>query len=245
MLLRQKNEDKYVKKLGKIGLLILSLMIYIFIAVVLIFFHINERSTNKFVFALGVIAFLAIPFECVFYIINLFRNTSVPKDRKTLWLVLLIGWHFLIFPFYWYFHIWRDSIEGASASSSAPSISSAKCKEKAPYLKKPTARNILLVASLLPIVFMLLAAGIVYFTGLFTLAYICGALYFISMLILIILYSIDVYRNPAVAPNQRIIWTVMLTLGTIVVSLVYWYIYIWQKSRNEPPTSESTPQATN
>ncbi len=43
----------------------------------------------------------------VFYIVNVFRNDRVEKDKKALWAVVIFLGHVIAMPVYWYFYIWR------------------------------------------------------------------------------------------------------------------------------------------
>ncbi len=48
------------------------------------------------------------PFQYIFYILNVFKNDTIKKNRRALWTYLIVFWNILAFPFYWYFHIWRE-----------------------------------------------------------------------------------------------------------------------------------------
>lgn len=50
---------------------------------------------------LGVIAF---------FVVNVFRNPNVPKDKQVLWAILngFVGAYAI--PAYWYMYIWKDSV---------------------------------------------------------------------------------------------------------------------------------------
>ena len=47
----------------------------------------------------------------VFYMINVFRNERVEKDKKVLWAVVLFLGNMLAMPVYWYLYIWREPDE--------------------------------------------------------------------------------------------------------------------------------------
>lgn len=54
-----------------------------------------------------------------FYIVNVFRNDRIDKDKKVLWAVVLFMGNMLVMPVYWYLYIWRD--DGVpSTTSHAP-----------------------------------------------------------------------------------------------------------------------------
>ena len=44
----------------------------------------------------------------VFYIVNVFRNARVDKDKKALWAVVLFMGNMIAMPIYWYLYIWPE-----------------------------------------------------------------------------------------------------------------------------------------
>ncbi len=44
----------------------------------------------------------------IIYIVNVFRNDWVEKDKKALWAVVLFLWHMVAMPVYWHLYIWHD-----------------------------------------------------------------------------------------------------------------------------------------
>ncbi len=46
-------------------------------------------------------------FLLTFYLIHLFGNRNIGKERKILWTLLLILGSLLTMPVYWFLHIWR------------------------------------------------------------------------------------------------------------------------------------------
>jgi hypothetical protein len=54
-----------------------------------------------------------------FYIVNVFRNDRVDKDKKALWAVVLFMGNMIAMPIYWYLYIWR---EAPAVDSPAPSV---------------------------------------------------------------------------------------------------------------------------
>lgn len=47
----------------------------------------------------------------IFYIVNVFRNDRVEKDKKALWAIVLFMGSMIAMPVYWYFYIWKSSLE--------------------------------------------------------------------------------------------------------------------------------------
>ena len=53
----------------------------------------------------------------VFYIVDIFRNERVDKDKKVLWAVVIFMANAFAMPIYWYLYFWK---EPSLASSPAP-----------------------------------------------------------------------------------------------------------------------------
>src|SRR4030095_5425561 len=58
----------------------------------------------------------------VFYIVNVFRNERVDKDKKVLWTIVLLMGSMIAMPIYWYLYIWSDS---PAAANPKPQLGSA------------------------------------------------------------------------------------------------------------------------
>ena len=43
-----------------------------------------------------------------------------------------------------------------------------------------------------------------------------------------IIYIYDVFKNKTIAPNNRIIWLLLLIWGNLVVFPIYWYFNVWK-----------------
>jgi hypothetical protein len=52
----------------------------------------------------------------VIYIIDVFKNERVNKDKKALWAVVLFFGNMIAMPIYWYLHIWREPKTPQTAS---------------------------------------------------------------------------------------------------------------------------------
>lgn len=44
----------------------------------------------------------------VFYMVNVFRNDRVDKDKKVLWAVVIFMGSMFALPIYWYLYIWKE-----------------------------------------------------------------------------------------------------------------------------------------
>ncbi len=247
---------KTMKSFRKTLYLILSLLPYIAIATILILIFTGiaqpveqtiQRGQNTFlikdptVTKLGIMFFAAIPLQWIFYIVNVFRNPTVSKNERILWIPLLLGGHIFVSPFYWYFHIWKDKSQDTISSSNAcPAIT--PHKEKGFAFKSRQYKIILLLASLLPLISMILAGLTVAFTANFNMVYVFGVLYYISFITLDVLYIIDICRNPEFTSSQRLLWGVMIIFANIVIYPVYWYIYIWKNTAVPEPAPQTVTE---
>jgi len=50
----------------------------------------------------------SLPILWIMYITHVYRRSNVESNQKHLWAALLFFGHFVIFPVYWYLHIWRE-----------------------------------------------------------------------------------------------------------------------------------------
>ena len=99
-------------------------MIFFFIFVLSSFFFLSSSPGQEFgppvsfmvVFLLHLLTILWIMALTVFYIVNVFRNERVDKDKKVLWAVVLFMGNIIAMPIYWYLYIWKDQpAEGLSS----------------------------------------------------------------------------------------------------------------------------------
>jgi hypothetical protein len=58
--------------------------------------------------ALHLLTMLWIMGLTVFYIVNVFRNDRVDKDKKVLWAVVIFLGNMIAMPIYWYLYIWKE-----------------------------------------------------------------------------------------------------------------------------------------
>lgn len=52
---------------------------------------------------------LAVVGLLVFYIVNLFKNDQVERDKKALWAIVLFMGSMIAMPIYWYLYIWKSA----------------------------------------------------------------------------------------------------------------------------------------
>lgn len=87
-----------------------------------VFFGIAETGAGPpraiaLILPLHLLTMLIIAALTVFYIVNVFRNDRVEKDKKVLWAVVLFMGNVIAMPIYWYLYIWK---EAPPAIASAP-----------------------------------------------------------------------------------------------------------------------------
>ena len=60
------------------------------------------------VFGLHLLTMLLIMALTVFYIVNVFRNERVEKDKKALWAIVIFMGNAIAMPIYWYLYFWKE-----------------------------------------------------------------------------------------------------------------------------------------
>ena len=135
-----------MKKFGKILLFIISLAPISGWVLVMVVGGVNLND-NEILFYIITAAFILIPIQWILYISNVFRNTTIAKDQKALWVTVLLFFHFVIFPFYWYFHIWKDDDKLEKETEPEHIASSNNNQQK---FRSKNLKVIMLLASLLP-----------------------------------------------------------------------------------------------
>jgi hypothetical protein len=73
------------------------------------------------VFALHFLTILWVMALTVFYMVNVFKNDRVDKDKKVLWAVVLFMGNMIAMPIYWYLYFWK---EPAISTSTPPTLNS-------------------------------------------------------------------------------------------------------------------------
>ena len=66
--------------------------------------------------ALHILTMLWIMGLTVFYMVNVFRNDRVDKDKKVLWAVVIFMGNMIAMPIYWYLYIWKEVSAGSLPS---------------------------------------------------------------------------------------------------------------------------------
>lgn len=52
---------------------------------------------------------------------------------------------------------------------------------------------------------------------------------------LLVFYIVDVFRNPRVTSEQRLLWAIVIFVGGPIGMIVYWFLNIW---RTPPPLAQ-------
>lgn len=60
------------------------------------------------VFALHLLTMLLIMALTVFYIVDIFKNNRVEKDKKALWAIVIFMGNAIAMPIYWYLYFWKE-----------------------------------------------------------------------------------------------------------------------------------------
>jgi hypothetical protein len=85
----------------------------------------NESGPPFFfalLFALHFLTMIWIMGLTVFYMVNVFRNDRVDKDKKVLWAVVIFMGNMIAMPIYWYLYIWKPAPAGSPPSRSLGSV---------------------------------------------------------------------------------------------------------------------------
>ena len=60
------------------------------------------------IFALHLLTMLIIMALTVFYMVNVFKNDRVEKDKKVLWAIVIFMGNVIAMPIYWYLYFWKS-----------------------------------------------------------------------------------------------------------------------------------------
>ena len=69
------------------------------------------------IFPLHLITMLLILGLTIFYMVNVFKNDRVDKDKKVLWAVVIFMGNMIAMPVYWYLYIWREETELSNSAN--------------------------------------------------------------------------------------------------------------------------------
>src|SRR5215211_3332338 len=66
------------------------------------------QPAMAFVFGLHLLTMVIIMALTVFYIVDVFRNDRVDKDKKALWAIVIFMGNAIAMPIYWYLYFWKQ-----------------------------------------------------------------------------------------------------------------------------------------
>lgn len=216
---------------AKILLLIASLSLFIFALTWIIVDGLDGNTTGTFFAVFNKVPFVLLPLLIIFYLINLYRDYTVTRNKKVIWTYLLIGGSYLVFPFYWYNHIWKGNRENPPKSYN--NIDTENSKTSMQTQGNTFFNLFLLIAGFLPIVFGVTSLLIALYIDKNIWFYTFAIISYISLLIILLLYIINVFKNPRVIQDERALWITILILGNVITFPFYWYLHIWRKIKNE------------
>ena len=98
-----------IRRTAKIALLIFGLLPPILFICSFIMLEPGEKTTDLFFKILFILTAISIPGAFIYYVVHVYRNKSIAKDKKHLWAALLFFGNIIVYPFYWYLHIWREA----------------------------------------------------------------------------------------------------------------------------------------
>jgi hypothetical protein len=117
-----KKPGKILLGLGTLWPFVYMILFFVFIFSSFLFMSGSrgQESGPPFLFVLifpiHLLTMLWIMGLTVFYMVNVFKNDRVDKDKKVLWAVVLFMGNMIAMPIYWYLYIWREApAEGVPA----------------------------------------------------------------------------------------------------------------------------------
>jgi hypothetical protein len=91
-----------------IPLLVLGLILIPFILIYFWFFE--PRNADLYLVYLINVTWLIL---LIGFILFTYISGSIPKSKRNLWAALLVTGNVVVFPFFWYFYIWKLSDKNA------------------------------------------------------------------------------------------------------------------------------------
>lgn len=55
----------------------------------------------------------------------------------------------------------------------------------------------------------------------------------VLLFILLFIYVRNVFKNERISQDKKALWAVVLFFGNFIAMPIYWYLYIWKKSKME------------
>ena len=87
--------------------------VYMFLFFILVFSMLflgpGAERVMPFVFVLHMLTILLVLGLTVFYIVDIFKNERVEKDKKVLWAMVIFFGNMVAMPVYWYLYVWKEA----------------------------------------------------------------------------------------------------------------------------------------
>jgi len=129
--------------------------VFVFSSILFMPSQAGEQSGPPFFFvvfiALHLFTMLWILALTVFYMVNVFRNDRVDKDKKVLWAVVIFMGNMIAMPIYWYLYIWKEvtadglplhsSLRSADTSDWANDVRASNREQYVPPTQPPNWRD--------------------------------------------------------------------------------------------------------
>lgn len=210
----------------------MSLSPFIFWILGLIVVGDSIPTNEPFFNILGISVLVAVLFQLIFYVLNVFKNTTISKNNRILWNVLLIGGNIIVFPFYWYFHILNDRTYLNQKIDHREKIKDSGIRN---VNKGNKIKVITLIAGFIPIILGTLSILTAFYVGKNITFYMFALLTIASAVALICIYICNVLNNVSVDKEERVLWIVLFVLSNVLIFPFYWYFHIWRETNTENP----------
>lgn len=97
-----------IRKTAKIAMLVFGLLPFILFAYTFVMNEFYEQPRGSYFTVLFILTAASIPGALILYVADACRNKRIVRDQKYLWIALLVFANVLVYPFYWYLHVWRE-----------------------------------------------------------------------------------------------------------------------------------------
>lgn len=113
-----KKSSKILLGLATLWPFVYLILFFIFVFSSMFFLRQSSGESGPPFFFLIFMAFhlltmLWIMLLTIFYMVNVFRNDRVDKDKKVLWAVVIFMGNMIAMPIYWYLYIWKEVPPGS------------------------------------------------------------------------------------------------------------------------------------
>lgn len=104
-----------VKRIQALAVLLLGLLSiwpiayvsYFLVSLVMAVSRGNLTLTAPYLFVLHLVTIALVFGLLVFYVWHAFHNKEIETARRYLWIIAFLIGHFVVFFFYWYWHVWK------------------------------------------------------------------------------------------------------------------------------------------